>query len=61
MHVRRKPQFMHAAKHTGRDDWVGCLLEDVAPPGGTQRDVPGYGQASVPTSFPDTAVLRWSQ
>jgi len=26
-----------------------------------QRDVPGYGQARVLTSFPDTTARRWSQ
>jgi len=54
-------QCLYAAKHSGRDGWVGCLLEDVVPSAQTQRDVPGYGQARVLTSFPDTAALRWSQ
>ncbi len=52
-------QCLYAAKHSGRDGWVECLLGDGAPHG-TRRDIPGYGPARVRTPFPDAAALRWN-
>jgi diguanylate cyclase (GGDEF)-like protein len=53
-------QCLYAAKHSGRDGWVGCLLRAGDADAGQQvRDVPGFGKARVLTSFASPSGLTW--
>jgi hypothetical protein len=53
-------QCLYAAKHSGRDGWVGaCLLDPDHAPGPEIHALPGYGPAHIVTSLGEVSALRW--
>jgi diguanylate cyclase (GGDEF)-like protein len=53
-------QCLYAAKHSGRDGWVGaCLLDPDHAPGPEIHALPGYGPAHIVTSQGEVGALRW--
>jgi diguanylate cyclase (GGDEF)-like protein len=60
--VELADQCLYAAKHSGRDGWVGGLLRDGGgDPAQGLRDIAGYGVARVLTSFGAPDDLRWQE
>ena len=52
---------LYAAKHSGRDGWVGCLLAEadaVLAPGARHDRAPPYGDCQLRSSF-DAGALAW--
>ncbi|HEY0063115.1 MAG TPA: diguanylate cyclase [Telluria sp.] len=59
-------QCMYAAKKSGRDGWVGCLLLDqdaAAAPllHGTAHEMPGFGPGRVHSAWNDGRTIVWGQ
>jgi hypothetical protein len=59
-------QCLYAAKKSGRDGWVGCLVQDTVQSyaEGALPGVPGMrsrGQCQVQTSFHDSDALQWKE
>jgi diguanylate cyclase (GGDEF)-like protein len=57
-------QCLYAAKKTGRDGWVGCLVQDGTPniAVGVKpviHDVPGFGLCVVMSSWPQDHPVQW--
>jgi diguanylate cyclase (GGDEF)-like protein len=63
--VELADQCLYAAKNSGRDGWVGCLMQGVAPANGgvvhAMHDIAGYGACLVLSSFPEDQALQWKQ
>jgi diguanylate cyclase (GGDEF)-like protein len=63
--VKLADHCLYAAKKTGRDGWVGCLLKDDKAPNlaaanlHVVHDVPGFGPCLVVSSWPDAQQVRW--
>jgi diguanylate cyclase (GGDEF)-like protein len=51
-------QCMYAAKATGRDGWVGCLVQE-SDGAANLHQVPGYGPCTVLSSWAGSKAIVW--
>ncbi|MES3020285.1 MAG: diguanylate cyclase [Pseudomonadota bacterium] len=59
--VELADQCLYAAKNSGRDGWVGCLLQEGGAGAAGAIVRPGYGACSVRSGWPADHPLRWQQ